>query len=210
VRVWARSLIVGALVSLTSTANADWYSCKDSQGKRQGGDSPPAECKGEICVTKSNGDRKCTPPPETPEQRKKREQQEKRQHECEKKALDKFHDDFGFIDKYKTANDIQEERNRSIAEQQRRIDDAKQRLKVGKDRKAKLDEKAQFFEKHPMPEDLRRDIESNRKLLDQQERDLASLLGEMQRIIEKYDAMVRRREDLGQNGIRPVPCDPEK
>jgi hypothetical protein len=44
------SLIGVALVAFTSTANADWYSCKDPQ---YGGDSPPPQCKGEICVTKA-------------------------------------------------------------------------------------------------------------------------------------------------------------
>jgi hypothetical protein len=207
-RVWARSLILGALTALAGTANADWYSCKDP---KYGGDSPPAECKGEICVTKPNGQRKCTPPPETPAQRKEREDHEKRQRECEKKAADKRRDEFGFLDKYKTEDDIQTERYRVIAEQQRLIDDAKQRLEGGKAKEAKLVKEAEFYgSKHPMPDDLQRDIDGNRQLLDLEERHLASALKGMQQINDKYDAMLKRHGDLIQNGVRTVPCNPEK
>jgi hypothetical protein len=94
-----------------------------------------------------------------------------------------------------------------IAEQQRLIDDAKRRLEDGKVKKAKLDEEAKFFEKHPVPDDLRRDIESNWQLLDQQERDLASARKGMQQINDKYDAMLKRYADLLQNGSQTEPCD---
>lgn len=194
-----------ALVAFTSTANADWYSCKDPP---YGGDSPPAQCKGEICVTKANGARTCTRPPESTEQRKKREEQEKRQRECAKRALDKQRDAHVFLDKYQTDRDIQTEQDRAIAEQQRIIDGAQQRLEAGKTKAGKLAEEAKFYTQHPMPDELRRDIESNRKLLDLQEQDLASAREGKRQIIDRYDAMRQRREDLIQNGVRAEPCDP--
>jgi len=207
-RAWAR-LIAAALAAFTSTANADWYSCRDPQ---YGGDSPPAECKVEICVTKANGDRKCTQPPETPEQRKKHEEREKRQHECEKKALDKRRDDIRFEEKYKTEEDIQKERDRALTEQQQIIDDAKQRLEGYKTEKAKLADEKEFHEgpKNPMSEDLRLDIESNKKVLDQQQSDLEKARKGMQEINDRYDALLKRHRDLLQNGVRTVPCDAEE
>jgi molecular chaperone GrpE (heat shock protein) len=167
-------------------------------------------CKGEICVTKPNGSRTCTPPPETPEERHKREVEENRRHECEKKALDKLRDAYRFQDKYKSEDDIQAERYRAIAEQQQRIDAARQLLQDSKEKAAKLAEEAGFYTKHPMPDNLKRDIESSRILLDRQEHDLKSARDGMEQIEDKYDAMLKRYEDLIQNGVRTLPCDPER
>jgi hypothetical protein len=198
-----RSMAI-AVFALTSGANADWYSCKDP---RYGGDSPPAECRGEICVTKQNGARTCTRPPETPDQRKEREEQEKRQRGCEKKARDIILDDSRFSRKYETEEDIEKERDRFIAEHQRLIDDAKRHLDDGKAKRAKLAEEAKFYEHHPMPDNLERDIENNRQMLELQEHAATSALNEMRQMNEKYDAMRKRREDLIQNRSRTERCD---
>jgi hypothetical protein len=205
------SLIAILLVGFACTANAesDWYSCHDAQGRPLSGQWPPEGCVGEICKTNPvTGARTCTPPPETPEQRKTREEAEKRQRECKKKAHDQHLDDLRFLDKYWSDDIIEDERNRAIAEQQRRINDARKQLEDLRAEQKKLDSDAEFYgTKHPMPAQLRSDIENNRKLLDAQERDTGSLVNGMQQVNERYDLMRKRRRDLLEKGSAPFPCD---
>lgn len=125
---FARSLIATSLVGFASTANADsdWYSCHDAQGRSLSGQGQPEGCVGEICKTNPiTGARTCTPPPETAGQRKKREDAEKRQRDCEKKGHDQHLGDLRFLDRYWGDDIIEDERNRAIAEHQRRINDAR-------------------------------------------------------------------------------------
>jgi hypothetical protein len=199
-------LISLSLLALAGAANADWYSCKDP---RFGGDSPPATCSGEICVTKANGARTCTLPPETPQQRQKREAAEKARRECEKKARDKLHDDYRFLDKYRAAEDIQAERYRALADQQRLVDSTNERIRALNDERQKLNNEKEFYKTHPMPEELRRDIESIDRMSVLQQRQLASQMDAMEKVNDRYDAMLSRYQDLKQNGVGPSPCDPK-
>jgi hypothetical protein len=212
-RALARSLIATVLIAFGSAANADsdWYSCHDAQGRSLNGQWPPEGCVGEICKTNpTTGARVCTPPPETPEERNRREAAEKRQRDCEKRTRDQHLDDLRFLDKYWSDEIIENERDRALAEQQGRIEDARKRLEDLKAKQKKLDSDANFYgTKHPMPGELRSDIESNRKLLDEQERDKASLVDGMQRVNDTYDGMLKRRRDLLEKGSAPVPCDNE-
>jgi hypothetical protein len=210
-RTLARSLIATVLVVFGRAANADpeWYSCHDAQGRTLSGQWPPEGCVGEICKTDpTTGARDCTPPPETAEERKSREAASKRQRECEKRGRDQHLDDLRFLDKYWSDDIIENERNGVIAEQHRRIEDARKRLEDLKAKQKRLDSDGEFYStKHPMPEELRSDIESNRKLLDEQERDKASLANGMQQVNDRYDGMQKRRRDLLETGSTPVPCD---
>jgi len=200
-------LAAAALAALAGRAGAQIYSCKDAQGNPHRGDFPPAECVGEICVTKPNGDRKCEAPPETDAQRQTRLAQEEREAECQKKRLDRVRDDVAFAQRYDTENKIEDERDRSIAEQQRLIDEARRLLEGTKTRHAALAEEALFHTKGPMPEDLRLDIEANDALLQRQQHDLAAALDDMGKLNDRYDAMVKRRQHLIQSGSQPSRCD---
>ncbi len=210
-RTVAHSVTATLLVGFACTANAesDWYSCHDARGRPLSGQWPPEGCVGEICKTNPvTGARTCTPPPETPEQRKRREDAEKRQRECEKKAHDQHLDDLRFLDKYWSDDIIEDERNRAIAEQQGRINDARKRLEQLKAEQKKLDSDADFYgTKHPMPTQLRSDIESNGKLLDAQERASVSLVDGMGKVNERYDEMRKRRRGLLEKGSVPLRCD---
>jgi hypothetical protein len=205
------SLIATLLVGIACMANAesDWYSCHDAQGRRLSGQWPPDGCVGEICKTNSaTGARTCTPPPETPEQQKRREDAEKRQRECEKKAHDQHLDDLRFLDRYWSNDIIEDERNRALAEQQGRISDARKRLEELRTVQKKLDSEAEFYgTKHPIPPQLRRDVESNRKLLDAQKRASVSPEDGMRQVNERYDEMRKRRRDLLEKGSVPSRCD---
>jgi hypothetical protein len=133
---------------------------------------------------------------------------EKNQRECEKRARDPHLDDLRFLDRYWSDDIIENERNGAIAEQHRCIEDARKRLEDLKTKQKKLDSDAEFYgTKHPMPVELRSDIESNAKLLDEQERDKASLVNGMQQVNDRYDGMRRRRRDLLEKGSTPVPGD---
>jgi hypothetical protein len=164
----------------------------------------------QICKTNPiTGARACTSPPETPEQQERREGAEKRQRDCAKLARDQVRDDLRFLDKYWNDDIIEEERNRALSEQQRRISDAKKRLDGLKAIQKRLDTEAEFYgpPKHRMPAELEGDIDSNRKLVESQERVTVSLVNGMHEVNEKYDAMRKRRRDLVERGSVTTPCD---
>ena len=189
-------------------AYANTFSCTDSKGNTPFGSSPPEGCVGDICETQPNGVRKCTPPPETPEQRSKREAEEKKRLDCAKKIRDRLLDDFRFLDRYPRREDIDEERYREIVKQQKSIQDAKERRDLLREKAARLEKEAEFYgPKHPMPDELRADIDSNRKVLDAQEALVSTYEKEMNELNQRYDKMVKRREELLRGHHEPVHCD---
>jgi hypothetical protein len=200
-------LIVGFVCA--TDAEADWYSCRDAHGKPLRGQSEPEGCVGEICRTNpATGARVCAPPPETAEQRKKREVVEQQRRQCEKMAHTQRLGDLRFLDRYWSDDVIEEERNRALAQQRMRIGDAGKRLDELRTERSKLDRETEFFgPKHPMPAQLKSEIESSTQLLDTQGRDLDLLVDGMRRINERYDALLARRRDLLEKGSAPVACD---
>ena len=201
-------LAVAASSAAEVPTNANTFSCKDSNGKPLLGSSPPSGCVGEICETQPNGARECRPPPETAEQRAKREAEEKKKRDCEKKFRDTQLDAFGFLDRYQRREDIEDERDREIVKQQEKIEVAKQRRDSLRDKVASLERDAEFYgPKHPMPDELSADLNFNRNLLDKQETLVSTFENEMTELNQKYDRMVKRREDLLRRGVEPVSCD---
>jgi len=200
---------VAFLFAAELPANANtFFSCKDLKGKLLFGSSTPEGCVGEICETQPNGVRKCLPPPETPEQRSKREAKEKKRRDCEKKARDSLLDDFGFLDRYPRRENIEVERDREIAKQRKRIRDANERRDLLRDKEARLEKEAEFYgPKHPMPDELRADIDSNRKVLDAQEALVLTYEKEMNELNETYDKMAKRREEILLDHVGPVHCE---
>jgi len=199
---------VAFLFAAELPANANTFSCEDSKGKALFGSSPPEGCVGEICETQPNGVRTCRPPPETPEQRNKREAEEKKRHECEKKIHDSLLDEFRFLDRYPRLEDIEVERDREIVKQQKRSREAKEGRDLLLERAARLEKEAEFYgPKYPMPDELRANIDSNRKVLDAQEALVSTYEKEMNELNKKYDQMVKRREELLRGHHERVPCD---
>ena len=187
---------------------ANTFSCKDSSGKFLSGSSPPDGCVGEICEAKPNGAEECRGPPETDEQRSEREAKEKKERDCRKKIRDGLLDAYAFLDRYPRSEDFEDERDREIVKTLRRIEEAKQRRDAQRHKVAELEKKAEFYgPKHPMPDELRADIDFNRKLLGDEKIGVSQSEKEMIQLNEKYDRMLKRREYLLQHGVEPVSCD---
>jgi len=196
------------VVGIPAPVVANSFSCKDAKGNQLFDSSPPPGCVGEICETKSNGATECLSPPETAEQKEQREAKKKKKDACRKKMHDSFLDDLRFMDKYPRRAMIDQERDGRIATQQERINGAQARRKYLRDKAARLSQDADFYSpKHPMPPDLRADIEASRKLLVAQEALLARYESEMRDMNERYDQMLRRWDKLHRGEVEPVDCD---
>ena len=132
----------------------------------------------------------------------------KKERDCKKKIRDGLLDAYAFLVRYPRSEDIEDERDREIVKTLRRIEEAKQRRETQQHKVVELEKNAEFYgPKHPMPDELRADIDFNRKLLGDEETDVSDFEKEMIQLNEKYDRMVKRREYLLRHGVEPVPCD---
>jgi len=193
------------------SASANVFTCKNAKGEELRGGEPPQDCASEICELWPNGKQECESPRETPKQKQKREDEEKALRDCLKKRHDELAEAEAFLDRYPKEEDIERERDIAVAGLQQRIGDAKQRLAASKARLARLEKEAEFYgTKHPMPEELQRNVDSARELVARQDRYLAGLVEERQQINDRYDAMVARRRDLLKRGLVTVVCGGEK
>jgi len=201
----ALSLLL-ALSLLPLAAGAQLYVCRTPGGKTVSGDQPPLECKDSVIrLLNRDGSVKSTiEPPMTPEEKQAREAEERRRHEREMQAQDQLRKDRALLETYGSEDEIEAVRNRTLAVRQTLIEHANQQLKEYRDDRKHLEDEAEFYARRPMPDKLKRQLQDNTDLQDQQLRAIEDIRAEMRHINERYDADLRRYRELVARGATPV------
>ncbi len=201
-----QALLLVALLGLPLGALAQLYVCTTRDGRTLTGDAPPAECR-DVTVRELNRDgsvKRVIEPPLTPEQRKAREQEEKARRERERAAQEQLRKDRALLETYASEDEIDASRDRALAERQRLIDRAAQQLKESRNDRKRLDDEAEFYAKRQLPDRLKRQLDENAELQQQQLRTIEDIRADMQRINERYDAELTRFRELVMRGATPV------
>jgi len=199
-------LTVALVAMLPMVAGAELFVCTTPSGRTLTGDMPPPGCEDSVIrvLNPDGSTRRLIEPPLTPEQKRRREEEERRRHEREMQAQDQMRKDRALLETYASEDEIQASRDRTLASRQALIDRANQQLKQFKSDRKRLDDETEFYAKRKMPDRLKRALDDNAALQEQQLRAIGDIRADMQRINERYDSELRRFRELVIRGATPV------
>lgn len=198
-------LVAAALSALPVGARAQLYVCT-TNGRTLTGDLPPPEC-GNVEIRELNRDgsvKRVIEPPLTPEQKKARELEAKQRREREMQAQEQLRRDRALLETYASEDEIETNRDRTLAQRQALIVRANQQLKEFKMDRKRLDDESEFYAKRQLPEKLKRALDDNAALQQQQLHAIDDIRADMERINERYDAELRRFRELVMRGATPT------
>lgn len=195
--LWAATLLVA-----TVPASAQLYVCTTKAGKTITSDRPPPECSDRaIRELRSDGSTKrVIEPPLTDEQKAQRELDRKKRLQEEDIAREQLRKDRALLEAYSSEAEIDDARDRQLAQRSQMIEVAAKRLQAHKDGRKKLDDEKEFYAKRDVPEKLKRAYESNDSLVRSEERIIAALRADIVRINERFDEDRRRFRELVDSG----------
>jgi len=199
-------LAAAALSALPVGARAQLYVCTTPNGRTLTGDLPPPEC-GNVEIRELNRDgsvKRVIEPPLTPEQKKARELEAKQRRERETQAQEQLRRDRALLETYASEDEIETSRDRTLAQRQALIDRANQQLKEFKMDRKRLDDESEFYAKRQLPDKLKRALDDNAALQQQQLHAIDDIRADMERINERYDAELRRFRELVMRGATPT------
>ena len=198
----SRILWAAALLVATVPASAQLYVCTTKAGKTITSDRPPPECSDRaIRELRSDGSTKrVIEPPLTDEQKAQRELDRKKRLQEEDIAREQLRKDKALLEAYSSEAEIDDARDRQLAQRSQMIEVAAKRLMAHKDGRKKLDNEKEFYAKRDLPEKLKRAYESNDSLVRSEERIIAALRADIVRINERFDEDRRRFRELVASG----------
>ncbi|MCS7101683.1 MAG: DUF4124 domain-containing protein [Burkholderiaceae bacterium] len=201
-----RSLICTALALASGAAGAQLYVCTTAGGRTITADRPPPECADRpIRELRSDGSvKRVIEPPLTPEQRAQREAERKRQIEEAERQRAQMRRDLSLLETYANETEIENARNRALADRQALIERAQRRLQELLRERKRLQDETEFYVKRELPEKLKREIAANEEMIRAQEKAIADAKADMARVNERYDAEVKRFRELVAAGAKPV------
>jgi hypothetical protein len=202
---WAAALVALALATLPLGASAQLFVCTVN-GRTLTGDLPPPDCQNvEIRELNRDGSvRRVIEPPLTPDQRKQRELEAKKRREREVQAQEQLRKDRALLETYASEDEIEASRDRTLAQRQALIDRANQQLKEFKMDRKRLDDEAEFYVKRQLPDKLKRALDDNAQLQQQQLHAIDGIRADMQQINERYDGELSRFRELVMRGATPT------
>jgi hypothetical protein len=173
------ALVLGLGLALPAAAR---ITCCDIDGKRTCGDPAPPQCVTRAkTVFSKGGVAKEVEAPLTAEQVAARDAEAARKKEEEKKAAEQARKDRALLDSYTNDKEIDAARDRSIADIEKNAEQAQNRLESALAKQKKLEQEKEFYQKRPMPAQLKRQIEDNeaeiaaqQKALTQKDADIAA------------------------------------
>ena len=193
------SFVLVSLCLLLGSAEAQViYSCKDASGKTISSDLPMPECasRENRLLNRDGSVKQIIPAPLSPEQKLRKEAEDARNKQAEQERLDGVQRDRALLSAYRTEAELSEAFVRLIGVPTRALRDVAARLKMIHEEITKLKAEAEFFVGKPWPLPLRRRLESVQNLIQQEERNTTEKEAEVQHLVGRYEADLRRYRAL--------------
>lgn len=180
----AVALVLGLGLALPAAAR---ITCCEVDGKRTCGDPAPPQCVTRAkTVFSQGGVAKEVEAPLTAEQIAARDAEAARKKEEEKKAAEQARKDRALLDSYTNEKEIDAARDRSIADIEKNAEQAQNRLESAQAKQKKLDQEKEFYQKRPMPAQLKRQIEENEREIATQQQALTQKDADIAATRERY------------------------
>jgi len=195
-----------ATLLIAAPASAEMYVCTDASGRTITADRPPPEC-ANLPVREMRADgsvRRVIEPPLTEEQRRERAEKARREYEAKEARRSQARRDIALMETYATEEEIDAMRQAALAGRQAVIERSKLRLKEFEIERTRLANEAEFYASRKMPHKLERAIESNKALIQAEQRLISEMQVDMTRINSRFDAELQRFRELVVAGARPL------
>lgn len=193
------------LAALSAPARAELYVCTDEKGRTISSDRIPRECLDRpIRELRSDGSvKRVIEPPKPPEVRAAQEAEERRRREEAEVRREQIRKDLALMEAYTNEGEIENTRNRALADRQRIIERAVERKKLLDEQRKKLDLESEFYQGRELPEKLKRSYETLESLQRSEDRIIADVRADMARINDRFDADAKRYRELLNAGATP-------
>ena len=198
-QVLATLLLV--LASGSAAAQA-LFVCTTKQGRTITADRPPPEC-GDVAIRELRSDgstRRVIEPPLTDEQKAQREAERKKRQRDEELAREQLRKDKALLEAYSSEAEIDDARDRQLAQRNQMIEVANKRLEGHKVARKKLDDEREFYPKGNIPEKLKRAYEGNDAIMRSEQKIIENLKADIVRINERFDEDRKRFRELVASG----------
>ncbi len=187
-----------ALAISPAQAQTKLYKWVDANGKVHYTDKIPTEAAGRASeeLNKQGTVIRRNDAALTPEQREQAEQERKRRIEEEAAAREQKRKDLALLNTYSNERDIDEARARALRQNEEAVKEAERKLADAQKRQDKLKADAEFYQKKPMPAQLKQDMQINELELKTQTELIEAKRKEVAGINAKYDEDRRRYVEL--------------
>jgi hypothetical protein len=200
--------VSSTVLALGAAAQTRIYCCDDAKGRKVCGDFLPTECQGRAYEERDNRGyvSKMVEAPLTAEQQARREAEAAKKEEQKKKAAEERRRTLALLATYSSEKDIISARDRALAEVEKGMKQAQQRLEEANKKKKKLDGDKEFYKGKPMPEQVKADIRDNEKEIKAQQAAVAGKAKEMDEVRSRFAEEKKRYLELtGKKATEAVP-----
>jgi hypothetical protein len=184
------------LVCAAPVSAATMYCCTDANGRKACGDILPPACYGRAYREISEKGTLEVEAPLTPEQRAQREAEQKHKRLEEQQATAERLRNRALLDTYGSVEDIDYMRDRTVADLEKGLNQAQEKVDEALKRKQQLDRESEFYKKKRMPDDLAAQIRSNNSDLQATQSAVATRQQEISDVKAKFEAEKQRYIDL--------------
>ncbi|WP_310449306.1 DUF4124 domain-containing protein [Sulfuritalea sp.] len=200
-----------ALLAMGAAAQTRIYCCDDANGRKVCGDFLPTACQGRAYEERDNRGfvSKKVEAPLTAEQQARRAAELARKEEEAKRAAEERRRNLALLATYSSEKDINSAQTRALAEIDKNMKQAQQRLEEANKRKKKLESDREFYRGKPLPEQVKADIRDNEKEIAAQKTAVAAKSKEMDEVRSRFaDEKKRYLELTGKKSMEAAPAAP--
>ncbi|MCK9387042.1 MAG: hypothetical protein M0Q22_01435 [Sulfuritalea sp.] len=198
-----------ALLALDAAAQTRIFCCDDASGRKVCGDFLPVACQGRAYEERDNRGfvSKMVEAPLTEAQQARRDAEKAKKEEDKKKAAEERRRTLALLSTYSSEKDINSARDRALAEVDKNLKQAQQRLEEANKKKKKLESDKEFYKGKPLPEQVKADVRDNEKEIKAQQTAVAAKAKEMEEVRSRFaDEKKRYLELTGKKSTEAVPA----
>ncbi|MCM2290173.1 MAG: hypothetical protein NDI67_14185 [Sulfuritalea sp.] len=192
------------VLAMSAAAQTRIYCCNDAKGRKVCGDFLPTECHGRAYEERDNRGfvSKTVEAPLSAEQQARRDAEVLRKQEEAKQVAEERRRTLALLATYSSDKDILSARDRALAEVQKNIKQAQQRLDEADKKKKKLESDKEFYKGKPLPDQVKADIRDNEKEIAAQKAAVAAKTKEADEVRARFDDERKRYLEL--TGKKPT------
>jgi len=198
-----------ALLALDAAAQTRIFCCDDASGRKVCGDFLPAACQGRAYEERDNRGfvSKMVEAPLTEAQQARRDAEKAKKEEDKKKAAEERRRTLALLSTYSSEKDINAARDRALAEVDKNLKQAQQRLEEANKKKKKLESDKEFYKGKPLPEQVKADVRDNEKEIGAQQAAVAAKTKEMEEVRSRFAEEKKRYLELtGKKSTEAAPA----
>ncbi len=203
--------IFSAVLAQGVAAQVRIYCCDDAKGRKVCGDFLPPACQGRAYEERDNLGfvSKKVEAPLTEEQQARRDAEMAKKEEAKKKAGEERRRTIALLSTYSSEKDINSARDRALAEIDKNLKQAQQRLEEANKKKQKLDGDKEFYKGKPLPDQVRAEVRDNEKEIKAQQGTVDAKLKEMEEVRGRFAEEKKRYLELtGKKSTEATPAVP--